>query len=124
MGHFNIATEGIRAGRNIFAKLGFGQVPTPPTPSDGYSLVPFPMQYKKRERQKLLDPLFSLIQIIFDGKEENFFFNCIHDLLDTRIEIKLIKKKKKDINIKVELEGITISSPIINVRNKKYDSSQ
>ena len=124
MSHFNIATEGIRAGRNLFAKLGFGQVPVPPSPSDGYSLVPFPMQYEKRERQRFIDPLYSLIKVIFNGKEENFFFNAIYGLFDTKIEIKLIKKKKREIIIKVELEGINVSSSVINVRSKKYDSTK
>jgi hypothetical protein len=123
MGHFNIATEGVRAGRYLFATLGIGKAPIPDR-TDGYSLVPFPMHHERRERQRYLDPLYSLIRVVFNGKEENFFFTYIYNLLDTKIDITPLEKKRKYGNIKVELEGITFSSPIINVRNKKYDSTK
>ena len=93
---FNIATGGVRAGHRYLATLGYNtyQIDIRITPTDSgggggnYS-------GHTEEKRRIYDPLYSLIHIEFQGKEENFLFYAIRRMFDVDIEVTLTRQDGK-----------------------------
>lgn len=129
--HYNIATEGVRAGHKSMASLGQGTyvqiiVTQPPSSSGGGG---FYDEYKEEKRYPY-NPLFGLIHIDFYGKEEFFKFYPVHNVPDIQIEVNLFKytiDRNTNAIIEVTLLESTkqiIKAPVITIKDKNYDSTK
>ena len=115
--HYNIATEGIRANRKMMISIGFGysiSITIQPKPTDNSSGGG---GHYTPQRRRLLDPLYSLIHIVFNKKEENFLFYGLNRLFDAKINVEMIKTITAPISILVKLEKQ--QNEIINIKRVK-----
>lgn len=124
--HYNIATEGVRAGHKLLAKLGFGFtveiIVNRITGGGGFFAPP-------EKRRLILNPLYSLIQIQFNGKEENFWFYTISRTFGIEMTVRLIKTEKSIPNrpiIETFLNRVMRikTDPVITVKDIKNDSAK
>jgi hypothetical protein len=123
LGHFNIATEGIRSGHKYFAKLGFGfgisivvsLIPKAYTQLGGGSTVGF-----ANKKQVPYPTIMGMIRIIFKDKEQSMLFYNVINMLTADIKVEFIRRKVTEddtiFNIVLNKLKRSVQKPIIKIK--------